>query len=213
MKILVYDSGYGVVPFIEYALKNERLHDYYCYLDEEAFPLGEKDEDYLKNHLTYLLSIWEKEGYDYIVLACNTISSMLDKIDRRNYKCKILSIFEFNKSLIDSDTVFLGTKRAISGLECQTLDCSILPVLIENESILDIINFVSRLDITNRRAVLGCTHFPLIKNIFTSLFYNVDFIDGHKLLMQTIEPGNSLSIKGNSKGIKMIEKFFPSFKS
>ena len=47
MKICLYDSGIGVIPFIYQALKNKYNASFYIYIDSKNFPYGNKDDSQL----------------------------------------------------------------------------------------------------------------------------------------------------------------------
>ena len=44
MRIVIYDSGFGLIPFYQTLLQHKIYHTYFLEMEEEMFPLGEKSE-------------------------------------------------------------------------------------------------------------------------------------------------------------------------
>lgn len=215
MNILLYDSGYGAIPFLKTAILKHKYHNYYLYLDQDVFPLGKKTPAFIRTHLLKLLTLFDEKGFDIVILACNTISSYLTYADLKTYRFKIFSIFAYNQQLFTDNCMFLGTKAAIARItEVPTKDCSQLPELIENHDVHALITEIKELDLKpESRVILGCTHFPLIKDIFNNIYPEVEFVDGHELLIDNIPEGEHLTLAGNEKGQKIITAYFLQFKS
>lgn len=207
MKVMIYDSGLGLIPFLKSIIKKQKLHEYYLYMDDDVFPLGNKDKDFIVSHLKFILN-YANKNFDAIILACNTISSFLSYLDLSKYKIKIYSIFEYNTKHIDEKTTFLGTKGTISNLDIKNkIDCSILPSLIETNDMKSIVNFINNLSINTKKVILGCTHFKLINFIFKDLHKNIEFVSYEDELIENLSPGVSLSIKGNEKARRYLKEY------
>ena len=80
MKICLYDSGLGVLPFIKLILRNNLANDYYIFLDQDNFPYGEKSEEELEDVLIKNLNEINKNKYDLIFILCNTMSFIYKKL-------------------------------------------------------------------------------------------------------------------------------------
>lgn len=207
MKIMIYDSGLGLIPFLKSIIKKQKFHEYYLYMDDDVFPLGNKDKDFIVSHLKFILN-YANKNFDVIILACNTISSFLSYLDLSKYKIKIYSIFEYNTKHIDEETTFLGTKGTLSNLKIENkIDCSILPFLIETNDMKNIVSFINNLSINTKKAILGCTHFKLIDFIFKDLHKNIEFVSYEDELIENLSPGVSLSIKGNEKARRYLKEY------
>ncbi|MCH5180410.1 MAG: aspartate/glutamate racemase family protein [Erysipelotrichales bacterium] len=207
MKVMLYDTGVGLLPFLKSIIKKEKYNEYYLYMDEDVFPIGKKDEVFIINHLKFILNYASKR-FDQIVIACNTISSYLKCIDTGKYNIEILSIFEDNIKLLDNNTTFLATKGTLRNVKHQyVIDGSILPSLIENNQIKEIIEFINNLDFKTEKIILGCTHFPLIKFIFEDFHKNKTFISGEDELVEKIPNSGFISIDGNKKAKKYLATY------
>ncbi len=167
MKTLFLDSGQGVLPFIFEILKQKKKNDYIFYLDEVNFPYGNKNKEevklILKNHLQSFQKI---QDLDKVFIACNTLSTLLDKNER--YPFLIDNILDVNLSLMDHDAYYLGTKITANFLKNKGIKTLAMPALasyIEKKDIKNIIKIVKNEHLP-KKIVLGCTHYPLIKFLF-----------------------------------------------
>lgn len=85
MKICVYDSGVGgrsVYELIEQHLSTSDLHqivELKYFGDEGNFPYGTKSEDELKKIIFDNLHRFQMEGFDCVVVACNTASAVIEQ--------------------------------------------------------------------------------------------------------------------------------------
>ena len=100
MKILLFDSGLGLIPSFNYLLKNKYYHDYYIEMEENFFPFGNKSEEDLVDFTILKLKKWEQENYDLIYIVCNTISVIL-KTKIAKISSKIRLILNINEILVD----------------------------------------------------------------------------------------------------------------
>lgn len=207
MKIMLYDTGVGLLPFLKSILKKKKYNEYYLYMDEDVFPLGTKSKDFIINHLTHILSYADKH-FDLLIIACNTMSSYLSILDLSKYNIKILSIFEENLKELDEDTTILATEATLRNTNHpHKLDGSPLPKLIEDNNIKEIIKFVSNLNITTKKVILGCTHFPLIKFIFEDLYKDKVFISMEDKLIDKLPNSGYIKVNGNKKAKLYLERY------
>ena len=59
MNVMIYDTGIGLIPFLQKAIKKKKYNNYYLYMDEDVFPLGNKPKEYIVEHLKYILNLKE----------------------------------------------------------------------------------------------------------------------------------------------------------
>lgn len=207
MKVMLYDTGVGLLPFLRSILKKEKYNEYYLYMDEDVFPIGKRDRGFIINHLKFILNYASKK-FDKIIIACNTMSSYLKYIDCSVYGIEILSIFEENIKLLDGNTTFLATQGTLRNVNHPyIIDGSCLPILIENNQIKEIIDLVSELDIKTEKVILGCTHFPLIKFIFEDFHKDKTFLSAEDNLVDNLENSGYISIDGNKKAKKYLASY------
>ena len=74
IEITIIDSGLGGIEF------SKRINDLKVFplIDYEAFPYGNKELDWLRDRLIYLV---DQATTKTVVVACNTLSSIIYKYD------------------------------------------------------------------------------------------------------------------------------------
>lgn len=208
MKVMIYDTGIGLIPFLQKIIKKKKYNDYYLYMDEDAFPIGTRSKEYIIEHLKFIIN-YATGKFDILIIACNSLSSYLDYIDLSKYKIKVYSIFKENLKLLNDDVTFLGTSASISNLNTKYLVAlDSLPYLIENNKVKDIINLVSSANIKTKYAILGCTHFPLIEFIFKDLYPDVTFISNEDKIIDDLSSDTYFRVRGNKKTMKYLNIYF-----
>ncbi len=208
MNVMIYDTGIGLIPFLQKAIKKKKYNNYYLYMDEDVFPLGNKPKEYIVEHLKYILNLADKK-YDILILACNSLSSFLNYVDLSKYNIKIYSIFEENLKLLNKNVTFIGTSASTSNIiDYPKIALDDLPFLIESNYVKEIIELINNIDIKTSTAILGCTHFPLVKFIFEDLFPNIKFISNEDAIIDKLPNSNILKIAGNNKARNYLDIFF-----
>ena len=164
MSIVLIDSGMGVLPFIKEILIQNKKNHYIIYLDETNFPYGNKS---IREVFLCYKNIVEKAKMfspSKIFIACNTLSTFIDKKDD-----KIDDILSLNLSLKPKEAYLISTYRTYSYLKSKNINKVIylkeLASLIEKNNIKEIISLIKNTRFPSQ-IVLSCTHYPLIKNLF-----------------------------------------------
>ncbi len=167
MKTLFLDSGQGLLPFIFAILKHNIKNDFIFYFDEINFPYGNKNILEVKKILfTHLNNFKKIKDLETVVIGCNTLSTLID--NNKKYPFKIITILEFNLKRMHKDDIYLGTDITTTYLNKHNIkaySCKNLATLIEERRIREIICFLKNIDLKGN-LLLGCTHYPLIKNLF-----------------------------------------------
>ena len=211
MKILLFDSGLGLIPSFNYLLKNKYNHDYYIEMEENFFPFGNKSEEDLVDFTILKLKKWEQENYDLIYIVCNTISVIL-KTKIAKISSKIRLILNINEILVDKyNSSVLGTKitcNYFKNKNKEVVDGSHLVRLIEERKIEKLILEIKKLEFKNHYVVLGCTHFSHILFLLKIYHPNITFIDGYHLLFLDLIKGSKLSCTFNNKAKNKTNLFF-----
>lgn len=141
----IIDSGSGGLNVIAECLKyyNE---DFVYILDNKNCPYGNKKVSELKQILTSHLNFLTRNfDLDLIIVACNTLSSVLDFNDMLKYNLPILKTFPFVKNLKNNgkNVLVFATKNTIKNSkelklikinypQLKTLYIKDLPKLIDN---------------------------------------------------------------------------------
>lgn len=184
--ILVFDSGVGGLSVYQ-EIHQKLPHENYIYLfDNQAYPYGELDPDILIERVnTLILSLIQKHQIDLVVIACNTASTIVLPSLRKNLSIPVVGVVpaikpaaqisnraialiatpatvkrDYTQKLIQEfspqRTVhLLGSTRLVmlaeDKLRGKPVDLAELKLILEPVS--------EEIDV----AVLGCTHFPLLK--------------------------------------------------
>lgn len=190
----VFDSGIGGVTVLKELLKLLPNEKYIYYSDSINNPYGDKTSEEIINIADKIVEFLIDKGCTIIVIACNTASAIAKDFLRNKYSIPIIAIEPAYKSVPDSDkTLVMATKATINSDKFKILfnrfdnhntvllSCSGLADLIEEGNKEKIINYLK--DKIGeykgvKNVVLGCTHYPLIKEEITEVLGNVNFYDG-----------------------------------
>lgn len=206
MKVGLFDSGVGGLTVLRKLKEKYPLNDYIYFGDTLNIPYGEKDIDTLYTLSSRIVSFFLKEKVDLIVIACGTVSSnCYDKL-KNNYDIEIIDIISPTLKYIRdnkfNDIGVLATSRTINShvfknnLDITVFEeaCSEFVDLIENNKY-DLIDVEKHLsNIKSNNIVLGCTHYPLIKEKI-----NRNCIDMADNIILNDNSGNSTTVLYFSK--------------
>ena len=209
----VFDSGIGGVTVMRELIKILPNEDYIYYSDTINNPYGDKSNDEIISISDKVVNSLIERGCKIIVIACNTASAISKDYLRNKYSVPIIAIEPAYKSVPDNEkTLVMATKATINSDKFKKLfntydnhntillSCSGLADLIEEGNRDKIIDYLKNkigtyTDVKN--VVLGCTHYPLIKDEITEVLGNVTFYDGSlgvaKHTKEVLEEKNLLS--------------------
>lgn len=216
----VIDSGCGGVNVILECIKNFKQNFVYL-VDNKNCPYGNKSVDELKqivlNNIDYLIKNYD---VDFIILGCNTASSILDYNDYENIKCPIVKTIPDMKRICKpkDKSLLFATKNTIMYSKyvkyylmnynnVLTLKIKNLPKVIDdcfsqkstqnNEKITKILEnkLIFKKKLKNKYKnikiiALGCTHFRHIEKEINMFF------------------GNKIKFANCENNVAYISKFF-----
>lgn len=175
MRVGLFDSGMGGLTVLK-ALKNKYPNNEYIYFgDNKNLPYGSKTkEELLKlsmNAINFLLS----KKVDIIVIACGTVSSNVYAQLKQIYNIKIYDILTPTIDYINNNSIgkvaLMATQATVDShifkkYGVLEIACPLLVPYIENKINDDIdIILSSYLDNINvDTIILGCTHYPILKD-------------------------------------------------
>jgi len=229
MKIGIMDSGIGGLTVLKECLKQMPNHEYFYYADSLNAPYGTKSKeevyDLTKNAVDFLI----EKGSEIIVLACNTATGAAVNTLRQIYKIPIIGMEPAIKPAIELAN---GKKVLVTATELTLKQDKFLDLLqtIDSKNIVDnvglselvilaesgefnkeLIKEVIKNKLAHRNlneygsVVLGCTHFPLYKDEFMSIFpQSTHIVDG------TIGTTNRIKNFITSESTKSILKLYRS---
>jgi glutamate racemase len=235
LPIGVFDSGVGGLTVLK-ALRNALPHENLIYLGDTArLPYGTKSPVSISRYASQATAQLQRHGIKLLVVACNTASAVaLDSLREQMGPLPVIGVVEPGAAaavaarpggrhlvLATEATVRLGAyRRAILEIDplaqVDELACELLVSLAEegwNDGVIAeaIVNrYLDQLDTASRNpdsVILGCTHFPLLRETFTSVFDSaVSIVDSasttaaaaHELL-ETLHIGNQQEVSGSLK--------------
>ena len=176
MRVGVFDSGVGGLTVLKKLTEKYPLNDYIYFGDTINIPYGEKDINTLYNLSSKIVEFFIENKVDLIVIACGTVSSNCYMKLKSNYDVEIIDIItptlKYIKDNNYKDIGVIATTRTIdSHVFKNNLDipvyeeaCSEFVDLIESNKydLIDVDKHIK--NIKSDTIVLGCTHYPLIKD-------------------------------------------------
>ena len=194
----IIDSGIGGVTVLREILKQGINAEFMYYSDSKNNPYGDKSDDEVYSIVKDIVDFLLEKGCVAIVIACNTASAMCVKRLREEYPDTLFIAIEPAYKMVHDynpkgKTLVMATKGTLESEKFLALfnkydnnrtillPCSGLAELIEEGNEVKIDRYLddnlSRYkDIDN--VVLGCTHYPLIKDNIRKVLGDVKFFDG-----------------------------------
>jgi glutamate racemase len=220
----IFDSGVGgltVAQAIKQILPGEQL----IYFGDTAhLPYGDKSEEAIRFYSSRITEFLLDHNSKIILVACNSASASAFEFLKKEYGDKTILIDVINPVVDYISTRnytklgVIGTKRTISSgtyeqkiaqispaTEVVSLATPLFVPMIEEGFIFDDISnaiirtYLSSEALNNIQAlILGCTHYPIIRNQISKFFnFNVEVIDSARLvsviLREVLEKHNLLN--------------------
>jgi glutamate racemase len=212
-KVLIFDSGKGgktIQLEIEKLCKGIEIE----YLEDiEYHPYGKLSENKIKKRvLELLMQRIADNSYDAIVLACNSASTSALSYLRKQIKIPIIGVVPAIKTAINltksGNIALLATTKTINsdytreliknhvGNQNVSLHC--VDKLVELAEVkyrsgcCDIslvekaVESVLGLDVEPDIIILGCTHFPILRNELIKIFKNKTIIDSGRAIANRV---------------------------
>lgn len=213
----ILDSGIGGVTVLKEIIKLLPNENYIYYSDSIHNPYGEKTRDEVGSYVDKIMNFFIEKKCKAVVFACNTATALaIDEI-REKYKnviivgiepaYKMVHDYAQNKkalvmatpATIESER-FLNLYHNYDNGNTILLPCLGLASLIEQGNDAEIDSYLIEnlpIDEHIEVVVLGCTHYPLIKDKIKNVLGEVTFFDGGKgvalRLKNLLEQSNMLS--------------------
>jgi glutamate racemase len=230
----IFDSGVGGLT-VAHAIKQILPGESLIYFGDTAhLPYGDKSAESIRYYSQRITEFLLEHNSKVILVACNTASASAFDTLKKQFQGKTILIDVINPIVDYLSTRsykkigVIGTKRTISSGTYEkkikekspsttvvSLATPLLVPMIEEGFIFDdISNAIIRTYLSNeslggiQALILGCTHYPIIKNQITKFFnFNVDVVDSARIvamiLRDALEKNNLL----NDSGI-VADQFF-----
>lgn len=207
MRIGLFDSGVGGLTVLKSFLKYHPNNEYIYYGDTLNVPYGDKTKEELYNCVTNIIDYLKEKKVDIIIIACGTVSANLYDRLKEEIDIPIYSIISEVKDYIKlkqyKRTLVMATNATIqSHLFKNELDNNVIEVacpklvpIIESgdySNLDEVLNEYLKNANNTDSLILGCTHYPIIKEqIKNKIEKNIDIIDLGELLAKRIEVKDS----------------------
>ena len=238
----VFDSGVGGLT-VAHAIKQLLPGESLIYFGDTAhLPYGDKSEELIRFYSGRIAEFLLNHNSKVILVACNSASASAFDSLRKDFSGKVILIDVIDpvvdlvrtkkyrkigvigtKRTVSSGTYDKKIKEKSSGTEVISLATPLLVPMIEEGFIFDdISNAIIRTYLTNKALsgiealVLGCTHYPIIKNQINKFFnFSIDIIDSARIvsliLRETLEKNNLINNSGNVRDRFYISDYTPYF--
>lgn len=204
MRVGIFDSGIGGLTVLNKLSSKYKNNDYIFFGDRINIPYGEKSKKELFDLSSKIIDFLISNEVDMIVIACGTVSSncykeLLDKYKNINIVDIISPTVNYiNNKKIDNILV-IATSRTVDSHIFKNLlkdknvyekACPFLVDMIENNKDIKLEECIN--DKKYDYVLLGCTHYPLIKDMIKN---------------KTIDLGDNIFLESNS-GTGSIKLYF-----
>ena len=225
----IIDSGIGgfsVARKVQKLLPNENL----LYLGDGAnTPYGNHTGDEILTMTRYMLKFMEEKGVKALLVACNTISCLIDSY-RDEMSCPVLSVVEAGAQAVQEldldkvgviSTCFTAETKCYPNLigqlspktEVISHGCPNLANVVERyvgkpeaQTIIDDDLKENLTGLVNDDkigyCVLGCTHYPLVEENINRLFPGLKLIDPAAQMAKTVQAYLEKENLVNDSGVK-----------
>ncbi len=180
MKIGVLDSGVGGLTILKALMAKHPNHEYIYFGDTIHLPFGEKTKEEVVNYGNKIIEFLESKNVDLIIVACGTLSSNISFIHSNKPLIDLITPLEnkldnYKKISIMATPLTIKTNAFKNYIHTNLnlIAAPLLVPLIENNE-LDKVDECLKKYLENTldsdALLLGCTHYPLIKDHIEKYF-------------------------------------------
>ena len=198
----VFDSGLGGLTVVK-ALKNNLPNESVLYFGDIArLPYGVKSRELIIEYSVQITEFLIQKGAKLIIIACNTATAMALKELRLQFKeTKIIGVIEpgSQQAYLDTSTKRIGVIGTDATINSRAYESSLLSIdnkihviskacplfvpfveegMITGSAINYIVeHYLSSFQNDIDTMILGCTHYPLLKDAITRYTKNIKLVD------------------------------------
>ena len=238
----IFDSGVGGLT-VAHAIKQILPGESLIYFGDTAhLPYGDKSAESIKTYSRKITEFLLDHNSKVVLVACNSASASAFDTMKKEFGGRTILIDVINPVVEYLGTKnfakvgVIGTKRTISSgtyenkvkerspaTSVVSLATPLLVPMIEEGFIFDdISNAIIRTYLSDKSLegiqalVLGCTHYPIIKNQISKIFnFNVEVVDSARLvsviLRDALEKNNLLNDTGKVNDLFFVSDYTPYF--
>jgi len=179
MRIGLFDSGIGGLTVLKKLMSKYPNNEYIYFGDTKNVPYGIKSVNELESLTSKIIEFLIEKKVDVIVIACGTVSSNLADILRKKYDLPIIDIIsptinyinnnDYNRIGVIATNATINSKVFSKQInkDVKEVACKEFASLIEKNDMENLNKYIEYYlkDLKDRELiVLGCTHYPLIKD-------------------------------------------------
>lgn len=211
MRVGVFDSGIGGLTVLKNLYKHYPNNEYIYYGDTLNLPYGSKTKEELQILSSKDVEFLLTKKVDIIIIACGTVSSNCIEYLQNKYNIPIYDIITPTiKYLNNSNYQNIGIIATERTIDSQVFKKNLIKTVyeIKTPNFVPIIenNQIDKLDKTIDNylkeykdkidiLVLGCTHYPIIKDNLNKYLENkVELLDMSNPLLDKLNNGNKSSL-------------------
>jgi len=235
LPIGVFDSGVGGLTVLQQLKKTLPNENFIYFGDTAHVPYGNKSQETIERYCLDIVSFLNNKNVKIIIIACNTASSIaLNKI-KRHIKTPILNVIDpciekavnitqnqaigilGTKTTIDSKAYEQKIKSINNNITIYNQECSLFVPIIEESLIhhpiaMEAVKlYLGLLPDTIDTLILGCTHYPLIKNLIKNyISSNIKILDSSIIMSKHVKKFLTLNKLLNSCSDNPKIKFYVS---
>jgi len=204
LKVALLDSGIGGWSFLTKIEEKYPLHTYLYYADQKNSPYGNKNFSELEAIAHEWISLFKEQEIDLLILACNTLTASFKETFQRHLDVPVYGTTDglLENSFIDEKLVLLATvstvksgwyNRIFPNINLFSVGSTWLAATIEKKYCLTEIELeMLKQEVENiagndwTSMILGCTHYPLVKNQLELIWPNKRFIDPAETVVEKL---------------------------
>ncbi len=219
-KIGVFDSGIGGITVLEELYKLLPNEQYLYFGDSKNAPYGDKSNSQIREYTYKIINHFKNNDVKLIVIACNTVTSFLYKELVKELDIPVIGVIyptvDYVNNLHIKRVGVIATVRTIENNTYQkmidkkvyTLKTPEYVPMIEDgsykEKEKEVNDILKPLLNNNIHAlVLGCTHYPFLRNYFEKIYGGVIIDSGVVTAIEVKETLKERHMEENNKGIEI----------
>jgi len=217
----VFDSGIGGLSVASELLKAKLFDEIIYFGDTARVPYGNKNESTIIRYSLEALEFLKNFDIDFLVVACNSASSVAIEELRREAGFPVVGVIEAGVKALnapkESNILLTGTKRTVKSNKYQNMLSHLgyqnimsvatplfVPLVEEGITEGKIVDEVFELyfgDIDKNGidyVILGCTHYPFLAKSFQKHFPNAKLIHSGQAIVELLKNEYDLKEKSDT---------------
>tara|TARA_Y100000746_G_scaffold226843_1_gene232571 strand:+ start:578 stop:1372 length:795 start_codon:yes stop_codon:yes gene_type:complete len=209
----IFDSGLGGMTVLKELVDLMPQESFVFFGDTAHVPYGNKSSESIENFSISIINFLQTHSVKLIVVACNTASAVVLNKIKKDFDIPIIGVIEPIKFYLQNNKTpqsigIIGTENTINSraydkiilsysnkIKIYSKSCPLfVPIIeegLESHKITEIIAQEYLQTMINKKInllILGCTHYPIIKNIIQNLLtIDVAIVDSANLIANYIK--------------------------